>query len=157
MFTKGENDEELGCYSDSDLAGDLDDRKSTGGMVFYINGSLVSWGSYKQRTVALSSCEAEYMAAATAACQVIWLESIINEITGNKLKSATLFVDNKSTIALMKNPVHHGCSKHIDMRFHFIRECIEKGKITVESVSSGEQRADILTKALPSMKFAAMR
>lgn len=157
MYTRGGNDEELTGYSDSDLAGDPDDRKSTGGMAFYVNNNLVSWGSYKQRTVALSSCEAEYMAAAAAACQAVWLASIIKEITGSQLEPAKIHVDNNSAIALMKNPVHHGRSKHIDMRFHFIRECIERGKIAVESVSSGEQRADILTKALSGMKFAAMR
>lgn len=156
-YTRGGNDVELADYIDSDLASDPDDRRSTGGMVFYINNNLVSWGSYKQRTVALSSCEAEYMAAATAACQAMWLASVINEITGNKLKPVTLFVDNRSAIALMKNPVHHDRSKHIDMRFHYIRECIENGMIVVEPVSSNNQRADVLTKAMPNMKFAVMR
>ena len=97
------------------------------------------------------------MAATAAACQVLWLRSLISELTGCKPKPMTLFVDNKSAIALMKNPMFTGRSKHIDTRFHFIRECVEKGQIMMEFVSSGEQRADILTKALASMKFTVMR
>ncbi|KAG6490416.1 hypothetical protein ZIOFF_051712 [Zingiber officinale] len=141
----------------SDLAGDLDGRKSTSGMTFYFNESLVSWNSQKQKTVALSSCEAEFMAATTAACHALWLRSLASELTGVKPKPVTLFVDNKSAIALMKNPVFHGRNKHIDTRFHFIRECIEKGQIVVEFVNTGEQRVDALTKALPGVKLAAMR
>ncbi|KAG6495659.1 hypothetical protein ZIOFF_043485 [Zingiber officinale] len=144
-------------YSDSDLAGDLDGRKSTSGMTFYFNESLVSWNSQKQKTVALSSCEAEFMAAITAACHALWLRSLASELTGVEPKPVTLFVDNKSAIALMKNPVFHGRSKHIDTRFHFIRECVEKGRIVVEFVNTGEQRADALTKALLGVKLAVMR
>ncbi|KAG6471158.1 hypothetical protein ZIOFF_072259 [Zingiber officinale] len=141
----------------SDLAGNLDGRKSTSGMTFYFNESLASWNSQKQKTVALSSCEAEFMTATTAACHALWLRSLASELTCVKPKPVTLFVDNKSAIALMKNPVFHGRSKHIDTRFHFIRECIEKGQIVVEFVNTGEQRTDALTKALPGVKLAAMR
>ncbi|KAG6486964.1 hypothetical protein ZIOFF_055545 [Zingiber officinale] len=144
-------------YSDSDLAGDLDGRKSTSGMTFYFNESLVSWNSQKQKTVALSSCETEFMAATTAACHALWLRSLTSELTGVESKPMTMFVNNKSSIALMKNPVFHGCSKHIDTMFHFIRECIEKGQIVVEFVNTEEQRADVLTKALPGVKLAVMR
>ncbi|KAG6478780.1 hypothetical protein ZIOFF_062224 [Zingiber officinale] len=156
-YTKGPQEISIFGYSDSDLAGDLDGRKSTSGMAFYFNESLVSWNSQKQKTVALSSCEAEFMAATTAACQALWLRSLVSELTSEEPKPVTLFVDNRSAIALMKNPVFHGRSKHIDTRFHFIRECIEKGQIVVEFVNTGEQRADALTKALPGVKLAAMR
>ncbi|KAG6471943.1 hypothetical protein ZIOFF_069396 [Zingiber officinale] len=144
-------------YSDSHLADDLDGRKSTSGMTFYFNESLVSWNSQKQKTVVLSSCEAEFMAATTATCHALWLRSLASELTGVEPNLVTLFVDNKSAIALMKNPVFHGRSKHINTRFHFIRECVEKGRIVVEFVNTGEQRADALTKALPGVKLAAMR
>ncbi|KAG6499643.1 hypothetical protein ZIOFF_039433 [Zingiber officinale] len=156
-YTKGPQEISIFGYSDSDLAGDLDGRKSTSGMAFYFNESLVSWNSQKQKTVALSSCEAEFMAATTAACQALWLRSLVSELTSEEPKPVTLFVDNRSAIALMKNPVFHGRSKHIDTKFHFIRECIEKGQIVVEFVNTGEQRADALTKALPGVKLAAMR
>ncbi|KAG6515151.1 hypothetical protein ZIOFF_025536 [Zingiber officinale] len=157
VYIKGPQEIGIFGYSDSDLAGDLDGRKSTSGMTFYFNESLVSWNSQKQKTVALSSCEAEFMAATTAACHALWLRSLASELTGVKPKPVTLFVDNKSAIALMKNPVFHGRSKHIDTRFHFIRKCIEKGQIVVEFVNTGEQRADALTKALPGVKLAVMR
>lgn len=126
-------------------------------MVFYLNNNPVSWVSQKQRTVALSSCEAEFMAAAAATCQAIWLKNLLKEMTGGYSNLVTIYVDNRSAIDLMKNPVHHGRSKHIDVRYYFIRECIENGQIKVVFVSSNEQRADILTKALPSVKFATMR
>ena len=81
----------------------------------------------------------------------------MSEVTGAEQKPVTLYVDNKSAIALMTNAVFHGRSKHIDTRFHFIRECVEKREIIVEFVSTREQRADILTKALARVKFAEMR
>ena len=151
------NGKALHGFSDSDLAGDVIDRRSTGGMCFYLNKSLVSWASQKQRIVALSSCEAEYMAATTAACQSIWLKGLLEEITGKSVGPVVLHIDNRSAMELMKNPVQHGRSKHIDVRFHFIRECIERGKLVTKFVATHEQRADILTKALGRVKFKEMR
>ncbi|KAG6480841.1 hypothetical protein ZIOFF_057429 [Zingiber officinale] len=101
--------------------------------------------------------EAEFMVATTAVCHALWLRSLASELTSVKPKSVTLFVDNKSVIALMKNLVFHCRSKHIDTRFHFIREYVEKGQIVVEFVNTEEQRADVLTKALPGVKLAVMR
>ena len=107
--------------------------------------------------MALSSCEAEFMAATSAACQGIWLRGLLSEITGMEEKVVVLFVDNKSAIALMKNPVFHGRSKHINTRYHFIRECVERGQVQVEFVRGDLQRADILTKALARIKFKEMQ
>ncbi|GKB05365.1 ribonuclease H-like domain, reverse transcriptase, RNA-dependent DNA polymerase [Tanacetum coccineum] len=122
----------LGClrFTDSDHGGDLVGGKSTG---------------------------AEFMAATSAACQAIWLANLVKELTGQDVEPITLFVDNKSAIALMKNPVFHGRSKHINIRFHFIRECVEQGKIIVEHVNTKDQRADLFTKALALVKFIEMR
>lgn len=128
-------DSVLTGFSDSDMAGDLDDRKSTSGVLFLMDKSLVSWKSQKQKVVALSSCEAEYIAATTAACQGIWLKRLLGELKDEEPGRAILKVDNKSTINLCKNPVLHDRSKHIDTRFHFIRECVEVKKIVVEHVS----------------------
>ncbi|GKB16092.1 zinc finger, CCHC-type containing protein [Tanacetum coccineum] len=156
-YSKGEKNITLTGYTDSDLANDVNDRKSTGGMVFYVNGNLITWASQKQRCVALSSCEAEFMAATMAACQGIWLRRLLSEITGQNIPPATLLVDNRSSLDLMKNPVFHGRSKHIDIRFHFIRECVENGEITVAHVCGKEQKADILTKPLARVKHEEMR
>jgi len=108
-------------YPGSDSGGDVMGRRSTDGMDFYLNEALITWNSHKEKTVTLSSCEAEFMAATTAAKQALWLRNLLREITATKPKSVTLFVYNNSTIALMKNHVFHGCSKHIDVKFHFIR------------------------------------
>ena len=97
------------------------------------------------------------MVATTAACQALWLRSLLSELVGEEPKPVRMLVDNKSAIVLMKNPVFHGCSKHIDTQFHFIRECVEEGKIMVDFIRTEEQRADPLTKALPAVKLAAIR
>lgn len=144
-------------YSDSDLAGDVDDRKSTTGVVFFLNSGIITWTSQKQKVVALSSCEAEYIAVATAACQGVWLSRLLGELTSELPAMVRLCVDNKSAIALSKNPVHHDRSKHIDTRFHYIQECINDGKVEVDHVGTDGQLADILTKALGHVKFIEMR
>ncbi|XP_062224421.1 secreted RxLR effector protein 161-like [Phragmites australis] len=123
-------------YSDNEHVGDIDTRRSTSGALFFRRRSLVSWFSQKQRVVALSSCEAEYMAATSAACQGVWLAQLLAELTSEEQRAFTLKMDSKSAIALSKNPVFHDRSKHIDTRFHFIRECVEQGKIDVDFIVS---------------------
>lgn len=157
LYTKGHGNYILKGFSDSDLAGSLDDRKSTAGMAFYLDENLVTWVSQKKRCVALSSCEAEFMAATAAACQAIWLQRVLSCIADVELGPIILYVDNRSAVDLAKNPVFHGRSKHIDLRYHFIRDCVEKGLIIIRHVSTHEQRADILTKAMAAAKFEKMR
>ncbi|KAI3669699.1 hypothetical protein L6452_41042 [Arctium lappa] len=144
-------------YSDSSYGINIEEGKGTTGIVFYLGNSPISWNSQKQPTVALSSCESEFMAATTGSCQALWLQRLLNALTGWKEERVTIKFDNKSAMALMKNPVFHGRSKHIDIRYHFIRECVEKNQIEVEHVSGDLQRADILTKVLARIKFAEMR
>ncbi|XP_062232829.1 secreted RxLR effector protein 161-like [Phragmites australis] len=144
-------------YSDSDLTGDIDDRKSTSGVAFLLGSSIVTWSSKKQKVVAISSCEAEYVAAASAACQGVWLSCLLGEMVGRAPAKFNLKVDNKSTIALSKNPVHHEWTKHIDTKYHFIRSCIKEGKADIEHIGTNGQLADLLTKALGRVKFGEMR
>lgn len=127
VYTKNSGNNVLTGFSDSDLGGQLDDRRSTAGVVFYLNESIITWVSQKQKCVALSSCETEFMAATAAACQAIWLRNILSRITSESIGPVTLYIDNRSVIDLAKNPMFHGRSKHIDIRFHFIRECVERG------------------------------
>ncbi|XP_074363375.1 secreted RxLR effector protein 161-like, partial [Apium graveolens] len=115
-YTRNSYRNALSGYIDTDMAGDVVDRRSTGGMYFYLNGNLISWTSQKQRVIALSSCEAEYMAATLAACQSIWLRGLLRKVLRQQVGSVILYIDNKSAIELMKNPVLHGRSKHIDVR-----------------------------------------
>jgi len=144
-------------YSDSDFAGDVEDRKSTTGVVYFLGNSLVTGASQKQKIVALSSCEAEYVAAAAAACQGVWLSRLIADMMGTKEATVKLLMDNMSAIALSRNPVHHDHSKHIDTKYHFIRECIEEGKVEVDHVGTAGQLADIFTKSLGRVKFVELR
>lgn len=97
------------------------------------------------------------MAATAAACQAIWLRNILSQITSEYVGPVIMCIDNRSAIDLAKNPVFHGRSKHIDVRYHFIRECVEQGEVILKHVSSNEQQADIMTKALIKNKFEDMR
>ena len=139
------------------MAGDMDDRKSTSGVLFSLGGSPITWQSQKQKTVALSSCEAEYIAATSAACQAMWLRRLLEDMIGKQSDTTTIYIDNKSAIQLCKNPVFHDRSKHIEVRYHFIRECVESKKICVEHIRTEEQLADILTKPLGRTRFQELR
>jgi len=144
-------------YCDSDLAGDIDTSKSTSGTMFFLRDRLVSWQSIKQKVVALSSCEAEYIATTTAATQALWLSSLLGELLGRKVDVVELKVDSKSTLALAKNPVFHDRSKHIRIKYHFTRDCLEEGSIKANHIATTYQLADILTKSLGKAKFQEMR
>jgi hypothetical protein len=157
VYVQGGNAGQLVGYTDSDHGSDTVQRRSTGGMAFYLGENLITWNSYKQKTVSLSSCESEFKAATAAAQQALWLRNLFSEVLKQKPAAVTLFVDNNSAIALMKNAVFHGRSKHIEIKYHFIRECIERGEIIVKRVSTNEQKADALTKALPMAKLTVMR
>ncbi|XP_043809735.1 secreted RxLR effector protein 161-like [Manihot esculenta] len=144
-------------YCDSDLAGDIDDRKSTSGVIYFLGSNPITWFSQKQKVVALSSCEAEYVAATAGACQGVWIERFLSELRGQQDKKTLLRIDNRSAIALTKNRVHHSRSKHIDVKYHFLRDCVQNGDIEVEYVKTEEQCADILTKPLSWDKFEKRR
>lgn len=147
---------ELVGYSDSDFAGDMDTRKSNTGYIFLMNGGPVTWSSCKQNTVALSTTESEYMAASEAAKEILWLRQFLCDI-GEPQGSITLNVDNQSAIKLINNPVFHRRSKHIDIRYNFIRENVAKKIVNIRYVESSNQLADFLTKALPTNKFNSIR
>ena len=155
-FKRG-NNSKLSGYSDASHNVDNDDGRSTTGHIFYFLDSPITWCSQKQETVALSSCEAEFMAATEAAKQAIWLQDLLSEIIGKPCEKVVIYIDNKSAIALTKNPVFHGRSKHIHRRYHFIRECVDNNLIEVHHIAGSEQRADILTKALARIRFKEMR
>jgi hypothetical protein len=144
-------------YSDSDHACDVDDRKSTSGVLFYFGNCPVSWVSQKQRIVAQSSCEAEYVAAAAAASQGVWLARLLEELLGERSAKFRVRIDNQSAISLRKNLVFHERSRHIDVRYHFVRNCVEDGKLEVDHVRTNEQHADILTKPLARFRFQELK
>jgi len=113
--------------------------------------------SKKQPIVTLSTCEAEYVAATSCVCHVIWLRNLLKELNLPQEEPTKIFVDNRSTIALAKNPVFHDRSKHIDTRYHYIRECVTKMDVQLEYVKTNDQVADIFTKPLKREDFIKMR
>lgn len=146
----------LAAYSDADYAGDVVTRRSTSGFVFMLGSGAVSWCSQRQKCVSLSTTESEYVAASEAVKELVWLSSLIKELmTGFNI--ATLYMDNQSAIRLIKNPEFHKRSKHIDVRFHFIREKYEEKLFELNYVPSAEQTADILTKPLAKDIFEYLR
>eukprot|EP00253_Pinus_taeda_P024939 PITA_24939 len=147
----------LARYTDSDWAGCASNRKSTSGCYFGLGLAVVSWFSRKQQSVALSSAEAEYMAASLASCEAIWLRKMLFRLFGQQLRPSVIYCDNQSCIKLTKNPVFHDRSKHIGIRYHFIRDYVHKGAVKLEYISTDKQVADILTKALPWGKHVYFR
>ena len=117
MYMKGMKNLNVIDYSDSDFAGDVEDRRSTLGQVFLLGGLPITWNGLKQKVVALSSCEAEYIAIMLAVCQGVWIARLV---MGVKMEAVTIMVDNQSAIMLSKTSAHHNRTKHIDTRYHFI-------------------------------------
>ncbi|XP_058733686.1 secreted RxLR effector protein 161-like [Vicia villosa] len=153
MFYSKTEDYKLTGYSDSDWCGDIYDRKSTSGYVFFMGNTAFTWLSRKQPIVTLSTCEAEYVAAFWCVCHAIWLRRLLCELEQKQENAMIVQVDNKSAIELAKNPLNHERSKHIDVRFHFIRERVKNGSVELKHVSSKDHAADIFTKPLSKELF----
>ncbi|KAD4889451.1 hypothetical protein E3N88_21524 [Mikania micrantha] len=139
-------------YTDADLGGCKELYKSTTGYVFSMGGTAVSWMSRLQRSVALSTTEAEYMAAVEASKELIWLKNFLEEL-GKKQPDSPLYCDNQSEIHLGKNPVFHGKTKHIQLRYHFIRGLISDGTLMLEKIRGSENPVDMLTKVVTLEKL----
>ncbi|KAH9762165.1 hypothetical protein KPL70_000710 [Citrus sinensis] len=139
-------------YVDSDFAGDLDRRKSISGYLFILDSCLISWKATLQHIVALSSTEAEFVAATEAVKESMWLRGLLNELW-LKQKTVKIFCDNQSAIQLIKNQVYHERTKHIDVKLHFIRDEVAKGSVAVIKIPTDINPADMLTKVLPTAKF----
>lgn len=144
-------------YSDADYANDLDTRRSTSGYVSKLGKNTISWYSQKQKAVALSTTEAEYVAAAQAIKDLIWSQRLINELSISSIERPTLFLDNQSAIKLIKNPQFHKRSKHIDVKYHFAREKYQEKVFDLQYINSKQQLADILTKPLMKEQFTYLR
>ncbi|KAJ8766885.1 hypothetical protein K2173_009229 [Erythroxylum novogranatense] len=157
IFYKKGGDNDLITYTDNDYAGDLEDRKSTSGYVFLLSSGAVSWSSKNQPVVSLSTTEAELIAAASCACQAVWLKLVLKKLDSNQNKRTIIQCDNSSTIKLSKNPVMHGRSKHIDVRFHFLRELTKAGSVELVHCATQEQVADVMTKPLKLDVFLKLR
>ncbi|GKE05118.1 hypothetical protein Tco_1397136 [Tanacetum coccineum] len=142
----------LEAFSDSDYAGDNHDRRSTSGGCQYLGRRLVSWQCKKQTIVAISSTEAEYVAAASCCAQVLWMQNQLLDY-GFNFMNTEIHIDNESTICIVKNPVFHSKTKHIQIRHHFIRDCYEQRLINVVKVHTDDNVADLLTKGFDLARF----
>jgi hypothetical protein len=140
-------------YSDSDHAGDIDTSKSTSRILFFFGKCLVSWQSVKQLVVALSSCEAECIAASTASTQALWLVRLLGDLLDRDTGAVELRVDSKSALSLAKNLIFYERSKHIRVRYHFIRDCLEGGSFKACYINTKDHLTDLLTKPLERIKF----
>ena len=147
---------EIAGYSDSDWAGDANDRKSTSGGCFFVGNNLVSWHSKKQNCVSLSTAQAEYIAAGSCCTQLLWMKQMLSDY-GFKQGMLSLFCDNTSAINISKNPVLHSRTKHIEIRYHFIRNLVEEKLLELSFIPTEQQLADLFTKPLDNARFTSLR
>ena len=158
IFKPIEGDLTLIGFCDADWANSEDRRSITGyGFEMTKEGPVISWKSKKQQTVALSTCEAEYMSLAACTQEGKFLKSLINDMLGKSLDDLTLYCDNQGSLELAKNPVHHQRSKHIDIRYHFVRDEVKLGSVKLMYVPSEQNIADIFTKPINSVKTQKFR
>jgi hypothetical protein len=154
-YPKGSTFDLIG-YSDADYVGCKIDRKSVSGTCQFLGRSLVSWASKKQNSVALSIDEAEYIATGLCCAQLLWMRQTLRYY-GYKLSKVPLLCDNESVIRMVDNLVEHSCTKHIDIRYHFLRDHQQKGDIEIAYVNTHNQLADIFTKPLDEKTFSKLR
>ncbi|CAJ2667746.1 unnamed protein product [Trifolium pratense] len=144
-------------FSDSDWAGSIDDMKSTSGYCFSLGSGVFSWCTKKQETVAQSTAEAEFIAATAAVNQVVWLKKILFDLHLQQNHKIEVFIDNQAAIAISKDPVCHGKTKHFNIKLYFLREMQQNGEVTLVYCKSEDQLADLFTKPLPVSKFEFLR
>ena len=152
MFERQQNELSVKGYVDADYAGDLNDRRSTTRYVFTLVGGPICWRSMIQSLVALSTTESKYMAVTKAAKEALWLTGLVKEL-GIQQGGVLLHCDSQSAIYLAKNQVYQVRTKHIDVRFHRIRELVSSGELLLEKVHTSENAADMLTKPVTADKF----
>jgi hypothetical protein len=148
----GNGDQMLVGYVDADMAGDVDSRKSTSGYLITFAGGAVSWQSRLQKCVALSTTEAEYIAITEGCKEILWMKKFLQEL-GQNQESYVLYCDSQSAIHLSKNSTYHSRSKHIDVRYHWIRDVLESKLLQIEKIHTNDNGADMMTKALPKEKL----
>jgi hypothetical protein len=156
-FVKSNNPEEAKVkvvgYCDASWGNDNETARSISGSTFFIGSAPVSWFSRLQPITALSSTEAEYVSASTAATQATWLRMLLSELGFPQTEPTTIFVDNRPAISIAENPVHHARTKHINIKFHHVRDLIQDGALHLEWCPTADMVADIFTKPLNRIVF----
>ena len=154
---RGHQQVDVCAFADADWANNKGDRKSITGWVAKLNGDPISWSSKKQRTVALSTCEAELYAESAAIQEVLWLRGLLTELGLHSRTGSFVYGDNQSAIAVSKNGIKGERTKHVDIKYHFITETVESGQVLLKWIPTTEQQADIFTKALSAPVFLQFR
>lgn len=157
ILAKLDYKETLIGFADANYGENRIDRKSNSGFVFKLNGGVVSWTCRKQKCVSLSSTEAELISLCEAIKEAIWLQNILFDLKRSENKPTTIYEDNQSCIKLIKNQKVSNRSKHIDIKYFYIKDLIEKNSIAIKYCPSDNMLADILTKPIQSTKFLRLR
>ena len=148
---------DLSVYTDADWAGETDSRRSTSGILYKFGSSPFAWSGKLQPTLALSSTEAEYRVLSKAACNITYFRRLLEELKIGSSSPTPIFCDNISSIKLVRNPLMHQRTKHIELEHHYIREKYDDGTIDITYVPTHSQQADLLTKPLSSTQFITNR
>ncbi|WMV14413.1 hypothetical protein MTR67_007798 [Solanum verrucosum] len=157
LFIPGGSIGSLTCYTNADCAGCPTTRRSTSTYCIFLGNNLISWSSKKQSVVSHSSAEAEYRSVAHGTAEISWLLSLLGDLYIQLSSPSTIYCDNISSIYLAHNPIHHACTKHIEIDIHFVREKVASGVLQVRYVPSADQLADLLMKSLPYAQFSFLR
>jgi hypothetical protein len=144
-------------YADADWAGSAMDRKNTFGCCFTLGSAIVSWCSRKQSFVALSNAEAKYIALSVAVRKAVWLHKLLTDLFDHEMDPTTIHCDNQSCVKLFENPVFHDRSKHIEIKYHYIRDMVQRKTIHVQYLPTHEQIIDIFTKLFAKTKLEYFR
>jgi hypothetical protein len=148
VYGPDDSSEMFTSYSDADHGGNPDNGRSTGGYILKIGSGAVSWSSKLQSLVALSTTEAEYIAAVDAGKEIVWMRQFLGELGYPQHGASILRMDNQSAISVSKNPEHHGRMKHLDLRWYWLRDVVDAGTLDPAFIPTAEMPADILTKPL---------
>jgi hypothetical protein len=153
----GDHDFTLSGYTDADWAGSIVDRKSTSECCFSLGSTMISWQIRKQSSIALSTAEAEYIATCSASYKAIWLRNLLTGLFDLEMRAIVILCDNQSYIKMTENPVFYDRLKHIEIRYHFIRNMVQRGALKLQYISMDEHVVDVLTKPLSRVKFEHFR
>jgi transposase InsO family protein len=155
LIYDGDHDFTLSGYTDADWAGSVSNRENTSGCCFNLGLAMISWQS--SSSIALSTAEAEYIAACSVSCEAIWLRKLLTGLFDLEMRATVILCDNQSCIEMTTNPVFHDRSKHMEIRYHYIRDMVQRGALKLQCISKDEQVADVLTKPLSCVKFEYFR
>jgi hypothetical protein len=148
------NEVQLHGFTDLDWVGSADDRKSTSSMCFSVGSSMISWARRKQNFVALNTAKAEYIASCDACTETMWLCKLVSRLFDHALNLTVIYCDNQIYVKLLENLVFHDRSKHIEIKYYFLYDKVQRGEVVLQYISNDEQTTYILTKPLSKIKFA---